>query len=80
MQRFPLKLFLLPDCIRMGTVGKSYVGTENKILDPDASGYGEIAGCGRNIFMGYMWDEKKTDAATVESEGNVWYKTGDIGR
>jgi hypothetical protein len=50
---------------------------QNKILNPDADGWGEI--CSRNIFMGYHHDEDATRKAFSE-DGEYWYKSGDIGR
>jgi long-subunit acyl-CoA synthetase (AMP-forming) len=62
-------------------VGPIYdLGMKSQILDSDAVGCGEISSYGRNVFMGYIWDEKKTEEATHEIDGDVWYRTGDIGR
>jgi acyl-CoA synthetase (AMP-forming)/AMP-acid ligase II len=52
---------------------------QNKILNPDAEGWGEICSRGRNIFMGYHHDEDATRKAFSE-DGEYWYKSGDIGR
>ena len=41
------------------------------------SGIGEIATRGRNVFLGYMWDEEKT-REVVTAEG--WVLSGDLGR
>lgn len=76
----PFLRYLLTERFGPGTVGSSFVGTNSKILDPDATGFGEIVSSGRNIFMGYIWDEKKTEVDTKEMDGNVWFRTGDIGR
>jgi hypothetical protein len=31
-----------------------------RIFNPDASGVGELVTRGRNVCMGYIWDEEKT--------------------
>ena len=51
----------------------------NKILDPDSDGQGEICTVGRNIFMGYIWEEEKTVKAFTDDD-ELWYRSGDIGR
>ena len=50
-----------------------------KLLDPDENGEGEVATFGRNVFMGYIWEEKKTKEALTD-DGEFWMKSGDIGR
>ena len=50
-----------------------------KLLNPDANGDGEVATYGRNVFMGYIWEEKKTKEALTD-DGEFWMKSGDIGR
>ena len=65
--------------IDLQTCGWDFIGVKNKILNPDSSGQGEICTVGRNIFMGYIWEEGKTaDAFTDDDE--AWYKSGDMGR
>jgi len=63
--------------MRPGSVGRGYPHFEIKILDPDENGIGEIVTRGRNVFMGYLWDEKKTKEV-VDEEG--WVHSGDLGR
>lgn len=58
---------------RVGSIGKDIVGFHTKI-DPVE---GEIRLKGRNIMMGYLGDEEKTEA-TFDQDG--WLKSGDIGR
>ena len=60
-------------------MGKSFVGMNYKLLDPDENGEGEVATYGRNVFMGYIWEEKKTREALTD-DGEFWMKSGDIGR
>ena len=59
-----------------GSVGQSYTGVNNRILDPDSQGIGEIATKSRNVFMGYHKDETKTKEAFEDG----WFKSGDLGR
>ena len=48
----------------VGTVGRSYYGVNNKVIDPDASGKGELAARARSVFMGYKEEEEnKRDEA-----------------
>jgi len=62
--------------MRQGSVGKCYPHFETKILNPDENGVGEIATRGRNVCMGYLWDEQKT-SELVDEEG--WVHSGDLG-
>ncbi len=64
--------------LRPGTVGTSFIGIKNTILDPNPDGKGELATSARNVFMGYVWDEVKTRAAFTEDQD--WYKSGDIAK
>ena len=48
-------------------------------MNPDSSGQGEICTVGRNVFMGYIWEEGKT-ADVFTDDNDAWYKSGDIGR
>ena len=64
-----------PACLP-GSVGQKYSGSNNKIIDADEDGYGEIVSNGRFVFMGYQKDEIKTKEAFT-SDG--YFKSGDIG-
>ena len=59
-----------PSKIKLGTVGKIFVGTKVKIADD-----GEILVTGGNLMNGY-WNDPKSTAATLI---NGWIHTGDIG-
>ena len=48
-------------------------------MNPDTDGHGEICTVGRNVFMGYIWEEAKTADAFTDDK-DAWYKSGDIGR
>jgi len=61
---------------RAGSVGRAYPHFETIIMNPDENGIGEICTRGRNVFMGYLWDEKKTNEV-VDEEG--WVHSGDLG-
>ena len=63
--------------MRPGSVGKAYPHFETAINNPDEDGVGEIVTRGRNVFMGYLWDEEKT-REVVDDEG--WVHSGDLGR
>ena len=41
------------------------------------AGEGEILTRGRNVCMGYLWDQEKTDRL-IDPEG--WVHSGDLGR
>jgi long-chain acyl-CoA synthetase len=59
-----------------GTVGKPLPGIEVKILEPNASGIGEVIARGPNVMVGYYENEDATRKALV----NRWLHTGDIGK
>jgi len=62
---------------KIGSVGLPYTGVNNKLLNPDSDGIGEICTKSRNVFMGYHKDEVRTKEA-FDKDG--WYKSGDLGR
>ena len=70
------KLYILGPFNKPGSVGESYWGVANTILNPDHEGHGEVATKSRNVFMGYHKEENKTQE--VFEDG--WYKSGDLGR
>ena len=57
------------------SAGLAIPGVELKIFDPDASGVGEVAARGPNIFKGYY----KNPKATEETFRDGWFLTGDLG-
>jgi len=61
---------------KMGSVGKCFPHFQTKILDPDENGVGEIVTRGRQVCLGYLWDEEKT-RSLFTSDG--WVHSGDIG-
>ncbi|XP_059616364.1 very long-chain-fatty-acid--CoA ligase bubblegum [Phlebotomus argentipes] len=65
-----------PDAYNFNTVGRTLAGTETKIHEPDDKGHGEICMRGRNVFMGYLNEQDKTNE-TLDEEG--WLHSGDIG-
>ncbi len=66
----------------MGTTGAPLPNVEIKI-DTDGDyreGEGEIMAKGPNIMMGYYNQPEKTAEVIEESNGERWFRTGDIGR
>src|SRR5256886_672514 len=59
-----------------GTVGKSLLGVEIRIADPDPSGVGEVIARGPNVMLGYFGNEEATKQTLVDR----WLYTGDLGR
>ena len=47
-----------------GSCGVPIPGTDLKIDNPDPEGNGEVCFRGRNVFMGYMYDEGKTKVSS----------------
>ena len=72
------RAFFLAGILRPGTVGTTFYGVNNTILNADAFGHGELATSSRNVFMGYLWDEARTRAAFTED--HQWYRSGDIAK
>ena len=62
--------------VPIGSVGKALPGIEIRIVDPDASGVGEVAAKGPNVMAGYYGN----DEATAEALRDGWLYTGDLGR
>jgi Long-chain acyl-CoA synthetases (AMP-forming) len=62
---------------KTGSCGKTIIGTEIKIDNPDEDGNGEIIFKGRNTFMGYM-NNKEATQETIDDNG--FLHSGDIGR
>ena len=62
--------------IRHECVGPTLPGVECKILDPDATGVGEVCVKGPNVFVGYYKNEEATKACFTE---DGWFRTGDLG-
>ncbi|OEH80278.1 hypothetical protein cyc_01147 [Cyclospora cayetanensis] len=62
---------------KLGSIGHSMPGTDTLILNPNSDGEGEICFRGRNIFMGYLSDDKATMEA-VDPQG--FLHSGDLGR
>ncbi|XP_026194448.1 long-chain-fatty-acid--CoA ligase ACSBG2 [Cyclospora cayetanensis] len=66
-----------PGWFKLGSIGHSMPGTDTLILNPNSDGEGEICFRGRNIFMGYLSDDKATMEA-VDPQG--FLHSGDLGR
>lgn len=61
----------------LGTVGRPFGDTKVRILDPDATGEGEVAIHGLCVFQGYYKNPQAT-AEVLSPDG--WFRTGDLGR
>lgn len=62
--------------VKFGIAGQACPGTHIKIFNPNEKGEGEICFKGRNMFVGYIKNEKAT-RETIDSEGYV--HSGDLG-
>jgi len=63
--------------VRFGSSGKTLVGMEVKIVDPDeTTGEGEVYIKGPNVMNGYFKDPDKTKEV-LSDDG--WFKSGDLG-
>jgi long-chain acyl-CoA synthetase len=62
--------------LNAASVGKALPGVEVRIVDPDASGIGEVVARGPNVMLGYYKNEQATQAAL----SGRWLYTGDLGR
>ncbi|MBI4551983.1 MAG: long-chain fatty acid--CoA ligase [Candidatus Latescibacteria bacterium] len=60
---------------RLGSIGPPVPGVEVRIVNPDASGIGEVVVRGDNVMQGYY----KNPEATVEVLQDGWLYTGDSG-
>lgn len=75
------------DCARLpGSVGKPLIGTDIRIIDSEgcevAPGTdGEIVGRGPHTTIGYYRNpQASAEASWVSPEGELWLRTGDLGR
>jgi long-chain acyl-CoA synthetase len=60
---------------KTGSAGRPVAGTKVKIINPDASGSGEILVQGPNVMQGYWNNPEATEAAMEDG----WLHTGDSG-
>lgn len=71
---------------RLSSVGRPLPGTDLRIIDDEgrelpAGAAGEIVGRGRIVMAGYLHrDDANAEMTWVDSDGNRWLRTGDIGR
>ena len=63
-------------CSRLDRAGGPMPGIKIRIFNPDETGEGEICVRGRNVFMGYLNQEKQT-WDVFDAEG--YFHTGDKG-
>ncbi|KJE90232.1 long-chain-fatty-acid-CoA ligase ACSBG2 [Capsaspora owczarzaki ATCC 30864] len=62
---------------KIGACGSPIEGVDLKINRPDSDGNGEITFKGRNLMMGYLFDEPST-VKDIDADG--FFHTGDIGK
>lgn len=67
---------ITPSLPTVPSCGKSLPSTRTKTQREDGDGIGDIHIWGRNIFMGYLDDEEKTQEK-IDLHG--WLRTGDLG-
>eukprot|EP01086_Lenisia_limosa_P002771 TRINITY_DN16785_c0_g1_i1.p1 TRINITY_DN16785_c0_g1~~TRINITY_DN16785_c0_g1_i1.p1 ORF type:complete len:660 (+),score=194.25 TRINITY_DN16785_c0_g1_i1:39-1982(+) len=67
----------IPRLLITGNVGNVFPGTECRIVNPDATGEGEICFRGRHRFAGYLHNPEET-VKSIDTEG--WLHTGDLGK
>jgi len=71
---------LTPDFdTRVGSAGKAVVCAELKIDNPNENGEGEVLIKSTTLMLGYYEDEKATNEAIIEEDGERWFYSGDIG-
>ena len=72
-----------PNGAMLGTIGTPLTGVEIKI-DQDSKlygeGEGEILAKGENVMMGYYKKPEATAQVIEESNGERWFRTGDVGK
>eukprot|EP00742_Colponemidia_sp_Colp-10_P001646 GILJ01001765.1.p1 GENE.GILJ01001765.1~~GILJ01001765.1.p1 ORF type:complete len:678 (+),score=107.76 GILJ01001765.1:41-2074(+) len=68
--------FNSPGKVRIGSIGQVMPGTDLIVANPDAKGHGELCYRGRNVFMGYLKNDKATMEA-VDEDG--FLHSGDVG-
>ena len=66
----------IPGGTRMGTVGPPLPGMKTDISSPGSDGEGEVLMYGRNVMMGYLFEEKETAKVFT---GDGWLHSGDMG-
>ncbi|XP_037957989.1 very long-chain-fatty-acid--CoA ligase bubblegum [Teleopsis dalmanni] len=65
-----------PDTQHLNSIGKTMPGCETKVINKDSNGHGELCLRGRHIFMGYIYNEEKTEESL---DDDCWIHSGDVG-
>ena len=65
---------------KVGSAGKAVVCAELKIDNPNENGEGEVLIKSETLMIGYYEDQEATDEVIkIDSEGNRWFHSGDVG-
>ncbi|MGQ0665432.1 MAG: AMP-binding protein [Nitrospiraceae bacterium] len=71
----PVVTFTSPTRMKAGSVGLPIPGVAVRVVNPDASGIGEVVVAGPNVMRGYDANPQ----ATAQAIRDGWFYTGDLG-
>merc|ERR1719367_792367 len=57
-----------PGTHKLGSIGHTLGGMQTSIAEPDSKGNGELITYGRNVMMGYLYNEEKTKEV-IDADG-----------
>jgi fatty-acyl-CoA synthase len=75
-----------PERAKLQCLGMPIFGVDSRVIDPETlqelppGEVGEIVTCGPMVFKGYWGHPEATAAAFVEIDGQLFFRTGDLGR
>ena len=73
----PVVAVELPNCHRLGSIGRKFPSVDVKIFEQDEEGVGELIVKGPSVMIGYYNNEEATKNA-IDSDG--WFHTGDLAK